>query len=83
MLLFLPLPNTFDPGWSTGRGWGLRHFVWSLWNGWHLANLVDLSHRLDGALADADIILFRAAMVGALKEDHLRCLLTESSEMRR
>jgi hypothetical protein len=29
------------------------------------------------------ITLFRAAMVGALTEDHLRCLLTESGEMRR
>jgi hypothetical protein len=61
----------------------LRHFVWSLWNGWHLVNLFDLSHGLDGALTDAVIILFRAAMVGALKEDHLRSLLNESGEMRR
>ena len=38
---------------------------------------------MDGALTDAVITLFRAAMVGALKEDHLRCLLTESGEMRR
>jgi hypothetical protein len=32
---------------------------------------------------DAVITLFRTAMVGALTEDHLRCLLTESGEMRR
>lgn len=70
-------------GWSTGGGRRLRHFVWSLWNGWHLVNLFDLSRGLDGNLTDAVIILFRAAMVGALKEDHLRCLLTESGEMRR
>jgi hypothetical protein len=34
--------------WTTGGGRRLRHFVWSLWNGWHLVNLFDLSHRLDG-----------------------------------
>jgi hypothetical protein len=22
-------------GWTTGGGRRLRHFVWSLWNGWH------------------------------------------------
>jgi hypothetical protein len=48
-----------------------------------LVNLFDLSHGLDGALTDAVITLFRAAMVGALKEEHLRCLLAESGEMRR
>ena len=37
-------------GWSTGGGRCLRHFVWSLWNGWHLVNLFDLSHGLDGIL---------------------------------
>ena len=30
--------------WTTGGGRRLRHFVWSLWNGWHLVNLFDLSH---------------------------------------
>ena len=69
--------------WTTGGGRRLQHFVWSLWNGWHLVNLFDLSYGLDGTLTDAVITLFRAAMVGALKEDHLRCLLTESGEMRR
>jgi hypothetical protein len=69
--------------WSTGGGRRLRHFVWSLWNGWHLVNLFDLSHGLDSVLTDAVITLFRAGMVGALTEDHLRCLLTESGEMRR
>ena len=70
-------------GWSTGGGRRLRHFVWSLWNGWHLVNLFDLSHSLDSVLTDAVITLFRAARVGALTEDYLRCLLTESGEMRR
>jgi hypothetical protein len=69
--------------WTTGSGWHLPHLVWSLWNGWYLVNLFDLSHGLDGTLTDAVITLFRAAMVGALKEDHLRCLLTESGELRR
>ena len=64
--------------WTTGGGRRLRHFVWSLWNGWHLVNLFDVSHGLDGTLTDAG-----AAMVGVLKEEHLRCLLTESGEMRR
>ncbi len=88
------LPEEFDSvlstvaeylrsGWSTGSGRRLRHFGWSLWNGWHLVNLFDLSHGLDSVLTDAVITLFRAAMVGALTEDHLRCLLTESGEMRR
>jgi hypothetical protein len=70
-------------GWTTGGGRRLRQFVWSLWNGWHLVNLFDLSHGLDGPLTDAVVTIFRAAMVGALKEDHLRCLLSESGEMRR
>ena len=70
-------------GWTTGGGRRLRQFVWSLWNGWHLVNLFDLSHGLDGAQTDAVVTIFRAAMVGALKEDHLRCLLAESGEMRR
>lgn len=61
----------------------MRHLVWSLWNGWHLVNLFDLSHDLDGTLTDADIAPFQAAMVDALTEDHLRCLLSESGEMRR
>jgi hypothetical protein len=69
--------------WSTRGGQRLHHFVWSLWNGWHLVNLFNLSHGLDSVLTDAVITLFRAAMVGALTEDHLRCLLTESGEMRR
>jgi hypothetical protein len=34
-------------------------------------------------LTDAVITLFRAAKVGALTEDHSRCLFTESGEMRR
>jgi hypothetical protein len=38
-------------------------FVWSLWNGSHLINLYQLSHGLDGRLADAVIVLFRGAMV--------------------
>jgi hypothetical protein len=70
-------------GWTTGGGQRLRHFVWSLWNGWHLVNLFDLSHGLDGTLTDAVIAVFRASMVGVLREDHLRCVLTESGEMRR
>jgi hypothetical protein len=69
--------------WTTGGGRHLRHFVWSLWNGWHLVNLFDLSHGLDTTLTDAVVTLFRAAMLGALTEDHLRCLLAESGEMRR
>jgi hypothetical protein len=77
------LTEYFRTSWSTGGGRRLRHFVWSLWNEWHLVNLFDLSHSLDGVLTDAVITLFRAAMVGALTEDHLRCLLTESGEMRR
>jgi hypothetical protein len=70
-------------GWTTGGGRRLRHFVWSLWNGWHLVNLFDLSRGLDATLTDAVVTIFRAAMVGALKEHHLRCILTESGEMRR
>ena len=39
---------------STGGGRRLRHFVWSLWNRWHLVNLFDLSRGLDGTLTDAN-----------------------------
>jgi hypothetical protein len=28
--------------WSTGGGRRLRHFVWSIWSGWHLISLFDL-----------------------------------------
>jgi len=69
--------------WTAGGGRRVRQFVWSLWNGWHLVNLFDLSHGLDNKLADAVVTIFRAAMIGALTEDHLRWLLTESGEMRR
>jgi hypothetical protein len=69
--------------WTTGGDRRVRQFVWSLWNGWHLVNLFDLSHGLDNKLTDAVVTIFHAAMMGALTEDHLRCLLTESGEMRR
>jgi hypothetical protein len=38
---------------------------------------------LDNKLTDAVVTIFHAAMMGALTEDHLRYLLTESGEMRR
>jgi hypothetical protein len=44
-------------GWTTGGGRRLRQFVWSLWNGWHLVNLFDLSRGLDGALTDAVVTI--------------------------
>ena len=63
-------------GWSTGGGRRLRQFVWSLWNGFHLINLYDLSSGLDGRLTDA-------AMVDALSEDQKRRVLKESGELAR
>ena|ERR1700751_53211 len=68
---------------TTGGGRRSRQFVWSLWNDSHLINLFDLSHGLDGPLTDAVIILFQAAIVGVLSEDHLRNLLIQSGEMAR
>lgn len=68
---------------TTGGGRRLRQFVWSLWNDSHLINLFDLCHGLDGPLTDAVIIVFQAAIVGVLSEDHLRNLLVESGEMAR
>jgi len=70
-------------GWSTGGGRRLRQFVWSLWNGFHLINLYDLSSGLDGRLTDAVIIVFHAAMVDALSEDQKRRVLKESGEFAR
>ena len=70
-------------GWSTGDGRRLRQFVWSLWNGFHLINLYDLSSGLDGRLTDAVIVVFNAAMVDALSEDQKRCVLNESGELAR
>ena len=67
-------------GWSTGGGRRLRQFVWSLWNGFHLINLFDLSTGLDGRLTDAVIVVFNAAMVDALSEDQKRRVLKESGE---
>jgi hypothetical protein len=68
---------------TTGGGRRLRQFVWSLWNDSHLINLFDLCHGLDGPLTDAVIIVFQAAIVGVLSEDHLRNLLIQSGEMAR
>ena len=70
-------------GWSTGGGRRLWQFVWSLWNGFHLINLYDLSSGLDGRLTDAVIVVFNAAMVDALSEDHKRRVLKESGEFAR
>lgn len=70
-------------GWSTGGGRRLRQFVWSLWNGFHLVNLFDLSSGLDGKLSDAVIVVFNAAMVDALSEEQKRRVLKESGEFAR
>ncbi len=70
-------------GWSTGGGRRLRQFVWSLWNGYHLINLYDLSSGLDGRLTDAVIVVFNAAMLDALSEDGKRRVLKESGEFAR
>jgi hypothetical protein len=70
-------------GWSTGGGRRLRQFVWSLWNGFHLINLYDLSSGLDGRLTDAVIVVFHAAMVDALNEEQKRRVLKESGEFAR
>lgn len=70
-------------GWSTGGGRRLRQFIWSLWNDFHLINLYDLSSGLDGTLTDAVIVVFNAAMVGALNEDQKRHVLKESGEFAR
>lgn len=70
-------------GWGTGGGRRLRQFVWSLWNGYHLLNLYDVSSGLDGRLSEAVIVIFHAAMVGALSEDQKRRVLKESGEFAR
>jgi hypothetical protein len=70
-------------GWSTGGGKRLRQFVWSLWNGFHLINLSYLASGLDGRHTDAVVIVFNAAMVGALSEDQMRRVLKESGEFAR
>jgi hypothetical protein len=75
--------NYLKTGWSTGGGKRLRQFVWSLWNGFHLVNLSYLASGLDNRNSDAVIVVFNAAMVGALNEDHLRRVLTESGEFAR
>ena len=58
----------------------LRQFVWSLWNGFHLLNLFVLASGLDGRLTDAVIVVFNAAMVGALGEEQKRRVLKKSGE---
>ena len=57
--------------------------MWSLWNGYHLINLYDLSSGLDGRLTDAVIVIFNAAMLDALSEDEKRRVLKESGEFAR
>lgn len=77
------ITDYLSTGWSTGGGRRLRQFVWSLWNGHHLINLFDLSSGLDSRLSESVIVVFRAAMVGALKEDSMRSLLKNSGEFTR
>ena len=74
------IADCLKTGWSTGGGRRLRQFVWSFWKGFHLINLFDLASGLDGRLTDAVIVVFNAAMVGALGEDQKRCVLEESGE---
>jgi hypothetical protein len=52
------LTELLRTNWTTGGGRRLRYFVWSLWNGWHLVNLFDLSHGLDGTLIDQLLLCF-------------------------
>jgi hypothetical protein len=33
-------------GWASGGGRRLRQIVWSLWNGWHLINLYELTSTI-------------------------------------
>ena len=70
-------------GWTTGGGRRLRQFNWSLWNGYHLLNLYDLSSGLDGHHTEAAIVIFHAAMVGALDEKQKRRMMKESGELAR
>ena len=70
-------------GWSTGGGRRLRQFIWSLWNRYHSLNLCDLSSGLDGRRTEAVIVIFQAAMMGALSEDQKRRVLEESGEFAR
>ena len=77
------ISNYLRTGWSTGGGRRLRQFMWSLWNGYHLINLYDLSSGLDGRLTDAVIVVFNAAMLDALSEDEKRRVLKESGEFAR
>ena len=54
-------------GWSTGGGRRLRQFVWSLWNGFHLINLFNLSSALDGRLTDAVVVVLKQS--GPVREE--------------
>ena len=69
--------------WTTGGGRRLRQFVWSLWNGYHLVNLYDLSSGLDGRRTEAVVVIFHAAMVDALSEKQKRRMMEESGELAR
>jgi hypothetical protein len=80
--LYPPSPISFSTVQPRAAGRRLRQFVWSLWNESHLINLFDLCHGLDGPLTEA-VIVFHAALVGVLSEEHLRRLLIESGEMAR
>ena len=70
-------------GWTTGGGRRLRQFVWSLWNGYHLLNLYDLSSGLDGRRTEAVIVIFHAAMADALSEKQKRRMMEDSGELAR
>jgi hypothetical protein len=70
-------------GSDTGVGRRLQQFVWSLWNDNHFVNLYELSSYTDRKISEAIILLFRAAMAGALTENHIRKILTNSGELAR
>jgi replicative DNA helicase len=68
---------------DTGGGVQLRRFLWSLYNQHHLVNLWTVVSRLDGERSALVSEVLTAALVGNLKEDHIKRALLVAGEMAR
>lgn len=75
--------GTICTGPDTHSGVQLRRFLWSLYNSHHLVNLWRMTSVLDSKRAAWMSEIFSGALAGPLKEDDIKCALTEAGEMKR
>ena len=68
---------------DTSGGVQLRHFLWSLYNQYHVVNLWNFVSRVSGDEAEDALQLLTAALHGKLSEDHIKHGLSISGELKR